>query len=31
MIEELKDRIKGLRNILVKIKKTRTIERTKNK
>ena len=31
MIEEFKDRIKGLRNILVKIKKPRTIERTKNK
>ena len=31
MIEEFKDRIKGLKNILVEIKKTRTIERTRNK
>ena len=31
MIKEFKDEIKGLRNILNEIKKTRTIEKTRNK
>ena len=31
MIEELKDEIKGLRNILKEIKKPRIIMRTRNK
>ena len=31
MIEEFKDRIKGLRNILNGIKKRRSVERTRNK
>ena len=31
MIEEFKDEIKGLKNILNEVKKTRTIERRKNK
>ena len=31
MIEEFKDEIKGLKNILNEIKKTTTIERTRNK
>ena len=31
MIEEFKDEIKGLKNILKEIKKTTTIERTRNK
>ena len=30
MIEEFKDEIKGLKNILNEVKKTRTIERRKN-
>ena len=31
MIEELKDEIKGLKNILNEIKKTRIIKRIRNK
>ena len=31
MIKEFKDRIKGSKNILNEIKKTRTIERKRNK
>ena len=31
MIEEFKDEIEGLKNIQAVIKKTRTIERTRNK
>ena len=31
MIKEFKDEIEGLKNILTEIKKTRNIERTRNK
>ena len=31
MIEELKDEIEGLKNILIEIKKSKTIEGTRNK
>ena len=31
MIEEFKDKLRDLKNILNEIKKTRTIERTRNK